>query len=726
MNRLANWLSARDPGYLRLYAATRVTAAALITVGVATLFVDLVYHRWAPGVMLVAMLVTFFSLQIVTDAQPEARRRSLTLAILPVGVAVILAAFLSDSLLLQAFVLVGLLFVSFYVRRFGVRAGELMLLAVLVFFFAVRFRVDTANLQIFLMAAVVGLASALLFMFVLMPYRPLRSIRQALVAFYRRAREIVVLLAVNLERGSNPWDIDALRDGARQLRATRRVIENLATAVNAPESQLRDLMARLQLDLYNAEQAVDVMVASAGQLNTVRGELPEAIRRQLILGLQTLTESLQEHVSPASVASAAETLAWLREQFNQAGARTTIRAWVTPVLSLAAAGAQLGRAAKSTRENDPQEWRARQITAAPQANPAAPAAPNTISFAGHRLHVTTALGLQAALAAGAALLLAVALGLATPLVAFLSAFLVVSTTAGESLRRAWLRVLGTIGGVVVGLFIGALLPDNFLVVLAVSALAVFMAVYVTALSYNWMVFWITVAVMQPVSLTPGLNLDEGLVRVANIALGAGAAAFITTTVFPLRTRARFDAALAGFLGEVDRHIALFTENLLRGQMMAMDEKEYALSGSYSKLAALFPSAAYEYSPLGQKENDLAEQTTALAALHNYVTHLADEIEIRDPASEGDERLAVVTTLQTEIHDNIRVISESLNRKNARGLELKRERIKDMVDANQGGNFELSPQSAYLTMALGRLIRIRTVILEIGERRGLGTAQGVAK
>ena len=332
--------------------------------------------------------------------------------------------------------------------------------------------------------------------------------------------------------------------------------------------------------------------------------------------------------------------------------------------------------------------------------------------------MTTALGIQAALASAAAFLLAILFGLPTPLVAFLSAFLVVSTTAGESARRAWLRVLGTIGGVMVGVIVGELAPDNLLIVLAISALALFMAVYVTALSYNWMVFWITVAVLQPLTLAPGLNLDVGLARIVNITLGAVAAAVMATTVLPLRTRVRFNAALAKFLGAVDQHLALFVGNLMRGQAVALDDKEYAISAAYAKLSGLFPSAAYEYSPLSQRQNSLSQQTTQLSALHNYVTHLADEIEIADFASNDDTRRAVVSTLQDEIHQNIQVISGVLQGHDKSSLHLKREKIEGMVDTQELADTVASTRSGYLTIAIGRLARIRTVILELGTQQGI--------
>ena len=255
ITRLTNWFAARDPGYLRLHAAARVTAAALTTVLVTTILMSTLSDQRAKGAALFAMLVTFFCLQMVNDAQPRARRYSMALAVVPVAAAITLEALVSGLLALQVGALVTFLFLSYYARRYGVRAGELTLLAVLVFYFALRFQVTAANLWIFLMVAAVGVASALLFMFLLMPYRPRHALRQAIVAFYERAAEIVAHLGRNLEQVPEAQDETKLRTSLRQLRATRRVIESLTLAAVSPEERTSELLARLQLDLYNAEQA---------------------------------------------------------------------------------------------------------------------------------------------------------------------------------------------------------------------------------------------------------------------------------------------------------------------------------------------------------------------------------------------------------------------------------------------------------------------------------------
>lgn len=719
VTRVSTWFAARDPGYVRLYAATRVTLAALATVILTALLLKAL-NQWAMSILLFAMLVTFFSLQVVNDAQPQARRRSLALAVLPIAGAILVTALLPDLFVLQAVALVVSLFVAFYLRRYGVRAGELALLGALILFFAAKSGLTRENFGIFLMAAAIGVASAFVFLFFIMPYRPLRALRQAVLAFYERASEVVTHLRDDLEQPTEAQREKRLRTNVRQLGETRRVIENLAVAIISPSEWTGERLARLELDLYNSEQALGVMVESAARLDAARQALPEDLKRAMIDTLNALLHALHERVSPDSAAAAAQSFEHLRQQFRTSAVNAGDHAWVQPCVAFAVGGAQLGRAARSMRENDLREWHEARAAGTPALRGADKSA-NLIPFAGRRLHVTTVLGIQAALASALALLAAWLLGIPNPLVAFLSAFLVVSTTAGESVRRAWLRVLGTIGGVIVGLIVGELAPDNFVVVLALSAAAVFMAVYVTAVSYNWMVFWITVAVMQPLSLAAGLNSDVGLMRIINITIGAAAAAVVANTVFPLQTRTRFNAALANFLGAVDQLVAQFVSNLTQGQSSALDAQEYAVSTAFAKLSNFLSAASYEYSALSQRRNRFQEQTTQLSALHDYVTHLADEIEIEGGAIEDDARRTVLSTLQTNIHENIQVIIQRLKTRGAVSLQLKRENIGE-VEGTQNLVTTTTPTHAGpVAIAIGRLARIRATILELGTQQGIQTA-----
>ena len=96
ITRLTNLFAARDPGYLRLHAAARVTAAALTTVLVTTILLNTLSVQEVKGAAFFAMLVTFFCLQMVNDAQPRARRYSMALAVVPVAAVITLEASLTS------------------------------------------------------------------------------------------------------------------------------------------------------------------------------------------------------------------------------------------------------------------------------------------------------------------------------------------------------------------------------------------------------------------------------------------------------------------------------------------------------------------------------------------------------------------------------------------------------------------------------------------------------
>ena len=84
-----------------------------------------------PAVGLFGALMCFLAFLVINDPRPSDRRVTTLLAIFPIAVAITLASLLVDELWIRIFALLALLFASFYVRRYGLRALELSLLAAL-------------------------------------------------------------------------------------------------------------------------------------------------------------------------------------------------------------------------------------------------------------------------------------------------------------------------------------------------------------------------------------------------------------------------------------------------------------------------------------------------------------------------------------------------------------------------------------------------------------------
>ena len=173
------------------------------------------------------------------------------------------------------------------------------------------------------------------------------------------------------------------------------------------------------------------------------------------------------------------------------------------------------------------------------------------------LHPTTVLGLQAVLATGLAMLLARLLQVDHANWVFWTAFAVIAGSSGESLRKMTMRVLGTVGGVAIGVGLALLTPDDTLLVAAVATACVFLTIYYLPVSYPKMVFWLNIGFVMVYTRLGAQEFDLLINRPYATLLGAVVAAGVVLFVFPVHIGDRFKVAATQFLGAVDGYVAAF-------------------------------------------------------------------------------------------------------------------------------------------------------------------------
>ena len=144
-----------------------------------------------PALGLFGALMCFLAFLVINDPLPADRRVTTLLATLPLQLPSpwqVCSPICFGSASLRC---LALLFLSFYLRRYGLRALELSLLAVLGYYDASLIGVRPNMLVILLLGVGVGLASAFVFQFVILPADPLRSTRRAIGVFYRLVAETI-------------------------------------------------------------------------------------------------------------------------------------------------------------------------------------------------------------------------------------------------------------------------------------------------------------------------------------------------------------------------------------------------------------------------------------------------------------------------------------------------------------------------------------------------------
>jgi uncharacterized membrane protein YccC len=288
---------------------------------------------------------------------------------------------------------------------------------------------------------------------------------------------------------------------------------------------------------------------------------------------------------------------------------------------------------------------------AAHADAAAPNRPLPVRVLGRfDLHPTTVLGLQAVLATGLAMLLARLLQVDHANWVFWTAFAVIAGSSGESLRKMIMRVVGTVGGVAIGVGLALLTPDDTLLVVAVAAACVFLTIYYLPVSYPKMVFWLNIGFVMVYTRLGAQEFDLLISRPYATLLGAVVAAGVVLFVFPIHIGERFRVAATQFLGAVDGYITAFVAlKSDGGDARLLDPAQARVLAAYTQLEQTLPSVAFENFPFVQADSPLTQQGTQLAALEAEVGRLALAAKEQAAPVANARMAARMRALQVRIH-----------------------------------------------------------------------------
>ncbi len=464
--------------------------------------------------MLIAMVLGI----AVNDPEPAQQRVSLALAVLAAATSVTLGTLSADVEWLQLALFCAVVFFATIVRRLGPRGLAVGFPAFLAYFFTLFVKGRAEELPWMLGAIAIGAASAYVIRFWVVRFAPDRVLANGVRAV--RARVDLLLADVAAVLG----DADASdRRWRSLLRASGQLNDltvALAPAAGIPKpGEEPSTSGGWAAALLEAELAVETLLHAFRELSTggatavVRGHLgatATALRAYIDTGSDAARGAALDALALASAAAPDDTKmpnadrtararAW-REATYAVHVLTRGRSWTTP----------------------PGSW---STLTPPVSAGIAAGAPSDWSTA-------LRLAVQATLAAAAAIAAGRLLSPTRWYWAVIAAFVVFvrGTTVGESLARAWQRVLGTVAGVGVGLAIAHAVGHHVPVAIAIAFVALFVAYYFLQVAYGTMITCFTIALAllydalgRPVSGLLLLRLTETL---AGAAVGAAVALLV--------------------------------------------------------------------------------------------------------------------------------------------------------------------------------------------------------
>ena len=483
------------------------------------------------------------------------RRQTVTRALAGlVGASIsILAGALAAKPFLADLVFLAVIFVSVYIRRYGMRWLGIGMVAFMAYFMGDYMHPAPSQAGDMLLAAVIALGSAQLASTLLFPEKPERDFRRALRTIDHRINLILRhLLQASVNGKLPPDDRMTVRTQMTELREILLMAEGFIPQITtqgwAVEGATADLAGGL----------IDLLLAVERLVRYRETELPPP---EALHALLTESGPTVAAIHPATFASSSEALQLLQEVRR---ARARINAALGPSPSPV-----FERATSS-------------VPAAVQAALGPSRAGIPAAF--HRpIQVTVACGL--ALAAGLML---------SPMRwywAVITAYIVFNNTRtrADTALRALNRGAGTFGGVVAGTLLATLLHEHTLAAGLLIPVVFFLAVYNLQASYGWMIFFFTIGLALLYGLMGMFTPELLFLRLSETLIGGLCGIAAAFLIFPVRTGGTVNVAMTDFL-----------DALVELIVAACDKKESAdaITGAALKLDHKYGALAAAVRPLG--------------------------------------------------------------------------------------------------------------------------------
>jgi uncharacterized membrane protein YccC len=458
---------------------------------------------------------------------------------------VAIAAAVQPLAWLSATLLCAVTFAAVYGRRLGVRGSAAGLMAFMGYFSALYVGATLAQLPALLGAIAIGGTIAYVVHFWLVPERVTGVRESVLGAFLARVQLLLDDLAEDAESG-RPSE-----RRARELRRSTGRIGELALALEeavgraddeAPPPIVREWLGAL----LHAQLAVDMLAES---VHSLAADEPSRVRREVLARLVRAQQHWMDDGDAEARADALQARDAAHALYADAEREGDVALWW-----------RLDRAVDTLTGARP--W-----SSFPPLDPAASRV-TILSFrsgGGGVAGIPGAspdlrLAIQATVAVGLSVLAGRMISTTRWYWAVLAAFVVFirATTLGETVSRAWQRILGTVLGVAAGLAIAKLVGEHTRGALVVGVSVVFLAYYLMRVSYTAMIVCFTIA-LSLLYETMGRPLPGLLeLRIAETLVGAVIGVAVSALVLPAHSDVRVRLLAAGVVRAATGAIARAT------------------------------------------------------------------------------------------------------------------------------------------------------------------------
>ncbi len=633
-----------DPGYTYFRTALRGITSVILSFFAISIVVS--HFNQPPTLAFFGVIIAQMSAIVIADA--TRRQQQITMLILPIpaGLAVTLSILLSPW---QEARLIAFLVVTFaivYIRRFGLRWLALGIITFMSYFAPLFFPIHASAIPWALNALLISCAISYAIRFWVFADRPQRLLMLHLRSFHVRLARVLDRLSVAFEELAGVGDQSEAMLEEHRLhlrRAVVRVNESsllIEQFLNSSDSNaVRAKAEKIVMSLFEQELAFRKILVRSEELVRGRGldvqtlhELGLLARRAAsVVRSQGNFDAGFDSVSPR-VRDFAKCLTAALETVRTCSRGQDAAAGVESEAAIEMAAPGLGVVANAG---------------------GAPAA--SLS-----LHPATRQAIQATLATALASMVGYAISPERWYWASLTAFLIFAgASRGETLQRAFTRVVGTAGGLATGFVVAYVLSGHKSVEWALVIACVFFGVYGARLAFGfWTATLFSAMIAILFDVIGQFSLHILVLRLEETAIGAVIGALVSAYVLPTSTRATVRKALADLLATMSQVLRELPLRPPAQASLSRMEIVRRLRRVDRDLQALRLAAAPITSRIPiMKQGDLPLILHDAALLAHFLRHLATAPAPAGEAAGDDE--VQLSLLKSELAERMSRIAEAL-------------------------------------------------------------------
>ncbi|WP_106495371.1 FUSC family protein [Lentibacillus sp. Marseille-P4043] len=621
-------LTAADPGLVRLRFAVNI----VLTVFIACFTMLILLQTASETNLIPVMLTGLVALQanvIVNDLTEKARKITTYLFPLASALAVTVAA--GATLIghhVADFIFVLIIFIAFYLQKFGGRYFTLGLISFLSFYFSLMYMQEVTLSQLLWCYAGIftATASAYLVNFVLSKEQLGKQLKRSMSSYHIQANLVLHQMIESVQSKKSTY-----KENKRSiyiLHEYTRTVVSLFKRYDPNKVWAWVNMNELRTYIFNTNILIEQLSTAFENMQDLEKSTSESVRPILLQIAKSLRaiemlesveevpfEDLKSAVNKLSVVLKASGLSKVENETEER-ALYVLRRVVQANRNVLDGMTSIHQ--KYIEKDLPKlAARKRNIPGSEQESLGRRQGAKTLA-------PSTKKGLQAAFASAVAIVLGHLLSPDYPywIVLVVNMIILGTETRGRTIAKASERLSGTIFGAIVGIIVAQFVDGSPYITGILLMFSIFMAYYLMALSYAVFIFWITMLLTTAFLLINVPGIEQVLLlrtfdTIIGVLLGTSAASFI----LPHRTTDKIKHSMDGYLQDVKEFVDMYKNRLASpdhshvyaDKALLLDQKLYHIKSE--------ANSAKRWKKILTR-TDINENITVLTVFNDYVKHLA--------------------------------------------------------------------------------------------------------